>query len=166
MRVRKRAGLTLPAMSSALTIREIVASEWIDRAWPLLAEHREELATNKALMQLNPARESYQALEAVDQLLTLGMFEGDELVGYSVNVIAQNLHYADVRVCQNDLLFLRADLRNGRNGLALLGETVQRAHERGCSLMLWHAKPDTALAKMLPKLGYQVQDVVYSKELA
>ena len=39
------------------------------------------------------------------------------------------------------------------------------ARSEGCKLMLWHAKENTALAKLLPKLKYGVQEIMYSKEI-
>jgi hypothetical protein len=31
--------------------------------------------------------------------------------------------------------------------------------------MLWHAKPRTTLDRMLPRMGYRTQDIVYSQVL-
>jgi hypothetical protein len=31
--------------------------------------------------------------------------------------------------------------------------------------MLWHAKDQTSLAKIMPRMGYVVQDIIYSKEI-
>jgi GNAT superfamily N-acetyltransferase len=155
-------------MAASFQIREIVASEWIDAAWALLEAHREELATHKALMALKPDRAAYEALDATGRLLTLGVFDGDELVGYSVNILAANMHYADLLVCQNDLLFLRSDHRGGRAGVALIRETEACAKARagdGPLFMLWHAKEGTPFAGLLPRLGYGVQDIIFSREL-
>ena len=53
----------------------------------------------------------------------------------------------------------------GRLGLRLIKVTEDHAKSEGCKLMLWHAKQDTTLAQMLPRLRYGVQDIVFSKEL-
>lgn len=146
-------------------IREITATDVISDLWPLLAAHREELTTMKDLMVLKPDLDTYDTLEERGAMLSLGAYEGDEIVGYSVNIIARNLHYADVMMCQNDVLFLREDKREGMLGIRLMRETERMAKERGADLMIWHAKPKTNLDAVLQRLSYRVQDVVYTRVL-
>lgn len=148
-----------------VAIREIRATEWIEQAWRLLEAHREELTTNKGLMILKPDISTYEMLESKNALLSLGAFDGEEIVGYSVNIMAHNLHYSDLMMCQNDVLFVREDKRQGPTGLKLIYETERLAKDRGADLMLWHAKPDTNLNDILPRLAYRVQDVVYTRVL-
>lgn len=148
-----------------VAIREIRATEWIEQAWRLLEAHREELTTNKGLMILKPDISTYEMLESKNALLSLGAFDGEEIVGYSVNIMAHNLHYSDVMMCQNDVLYVREDKRQGPTGLKLIYETERLAKDRGADLMLWHAKPDTNLNDILPRLAYRVQDVVYTRVL-
>lgn len=150
-----------------VAIREIRATEWIEQAWRLLEAHREELTTNKGLMILKPDISTYEMLESKNALLSLGAFDGDgdEIVGYSVNIMAHNLHYSDLMMCQSDVLYVREDKRQGPTGLKLMRETERLAKERGAQMMLWHAKPDTNLDQILPRMGYRVQDVVYTRVL-
>jgi LmbE family N-acetylglucosaminyl deacetylase len=150
-----------------ITIREIVASEHIDAAWGLLEMHREELATHKDEMVLKPRRDRYEALEAAGVMLSLGLFKDDELIGYSINIIDRNLHYADLTVCQNDLLYVHPDHR-ARHGVRLILATESYAlnlADVNPMLMLWHAKQGTPFANLLPRLGYGVQDIILSKVL-
>jgi GNAT superfamily N-acetyltransferase len=155
--------------------REIIASEWIDRAWPLLEEHYAELATVPDIMLLKPDVERYQTLEAAGNLFAIGMFDThvdahvdagvETLVGYSVNIVCTNLHYGDLLMCQNDLLFVRKSHRRGMTGMRLITATERAAKDRGVKMMLWHAKPGTTLDRMLPRLGYGIQDIIYSQVL-
>ena len=148
-----------------VAIREIRATEWIEQAWGLIEANREELTTNKDLLVLNPNVDTYCLLEDKGALLSLGAFDGDEIVGYSVNIMAHNLHYSDLMMCQSDVLYVREDKRQGPAGLKLMRETERLAKERGAQMMLWHAKPDTNLDQILPRMGYRVQDVVYTRVL-
>ncbi len=150
--------------------REIVASEWIDRAWPLLEEHYAELATVPDIMLLKPDVERYQTLEAAGNLFAIGMFDihgdgGETLVGYSVNIVCTNLHYGDLLMCQNDLLFVRKSHRRGMTGVRLITATERAAKERGVKMMLWHAKPGTTLDRMLPRLGYDPFETIHYQVL-
>jgi hypothetical protein len=151
----------------SVVIREITASEHIDSAWSLLEQHREELTTHKEVMQLNPRRDQYLAFEANGAMLSLGLFDGDQLVGYSINIVVANYHYADLVVCQNDLLFVDKAHR-ALYGWRLLKATEKAAKERAGGqpcMLLWHAKEATNFEAILPRLGYGVQDVIFSKVL-
>ena len=88
----------------------------------------------------------------------------DELIGYSVNVVTRNLHY-DLRVCQNDVLYLTPEHRLGPLGLRLIRDTERHAREAGAKIMLWHAKQGTSLDGLLPRIDYQVQEIMYSRVL-
>lgn len=148
-----------------MKITPISAVEYLGQAWPLLEEHRLELATNPEKMQLDPDIQTYALLEELNKLMSLGVFDDDgHLVGYSINIVNRNLHY-DLRMCQNDILYLRKDLRLGPLGLKLIRATEAHAKELGCDMMIWHAKPHTSLDQILPRVGYRTQDIMYSKEL-
>jgi GNAT superfamily N-acetyltransferase len=131
----------------------------------LFTPHYNEVAKNKEVMVLNPDYEKYYALEKLGALLVIGVDYGEELVGYSLNFIHYNLHYSDLKVCQNDLLFLLPAHRESTAGLRLIKETEKRAVLHGCKLMLWHAKEGSPLDNILHRRKYPVQDIIYSKQL-
>lgn len=151
--------------SGSPSIRMIFASDWIERAAPLIEEHWQEIALNKALMVLAPDVATYRALEEQKKLVSLGAFVGEELVGYSVSVLQHHLHYSGLCVAMNDVLFVGKAHRHGSAGVRLIKWTERAARSRGARMMLWHAKPGTALESLMPRLGYQVQDIVFSKEV-
>ena len=131
----------------------------------LFEEHYEEIARNKQIMKLKPNYKLYEALNSTGWLFIYVAMQGDVCIGYSMNIMMHHLHYADLRIAQNDILFVKKELRGGRLGLRLLKATEDHAKSEGCKLMLWHAKENTALAKLLPKLKYGVQEIMYSKEI-
>lgn len=146
----------------------IVEGRVVDHAkqlMPLLADHVQELATRKDLMVLAPDWARYEAADAAGMLLTLFVWADDVLIGYSCSFISQHLHYSGLRYAHNDVVYLSPAWRNHAVGLELMQETERRAKQRGAVVMSWHAKPNTALDKLLPKLGYDVQDVIYMREL-
>lgn len=147
---------------------EIVEGTVSDK-WPqvehLLRAHVDELTTHKHLMVLKPNYDMYAKIEATGGLLALFAYNGDEIVGYSVSLITTNMHYADLVYAHNDVLFVSKDHRASKLGLTLLRETEKRAAARGARMMIWHAKPNTNLDALLPRLGYGVQDILYSREL-
>jgi GNAT superfamily N-acetyltransferase len=148
-------------------IREVTVDDVLGnpRSLELFVEHWDEIALNKQVMVLKPDTERYRAMESAGMVLILAAYLGDELVGYSVNFLTHHLHYADLHVASNDLLFVTPEYRASRVGLQLIRATEAAAKERGAKLMLWHAKEHTALATLMPRLGYGVQDIIFSREI-
>lgn len=149
-------------MTDTITIRPAAADEILRNA-ALLTAHWDEVALNKDLMVLAPDVGVYLALESVGKLLILGAYAGDEMIGYAASILNTHPHYADLVVANNDVLFVRKDHRNGRTGLRLIKEMERVAEHAGAKMVLWHAKSGTRLEQLLPRLGYGVQDVVFSK---
>lgn len=155
----------LPSDIEDFRIAETTVSDKIDALFPLLQAHRDELATAKHLMEVAPNLAAYRALEQCGALLALVAYRGNEIVGYSINFIGPHMHYSNLRYAHNDALYVKAGHRGGRLGLRLMRETERLAKEQGAAMMMWHAKPGTALEKLLPRMGYAVQDIVFSKEI-
>jgi GNAT superfamily N-acetyltransferase len=148
----------------ARIVEGTVSDKW-DQVAGLLADHWEELAKNKSLMVLKPDRETYQNLERDGRIFALFAYDGDQIIGYSVNLITTHLHYADLSIASNDVLFVAQSHRTGRTGIQLIDRTEEVAQLYGAKLMLWHAKQNTDLEKIMPRLGYKVQEIMFSKEL-
>jgi hypothetical protein len=150
-------------VSEIRPITDIVAAIRAQEA--LGREHYAEIATHKGLMAYAPDLARYAKLQALGGLLGLAMYEGDQIIGYSVNILTTHLHYQELRTCQNDLLYLRASERQGARGLRLIRATKQAAAKAGAQLMLWHAKEGTPMHRLLVHLGCTVQDIILSEVL-
>jgi GNAT superfamily N-acetyltransferase len=146
-------------------VRRSSVGEMLGSGLELFARHWEEIARNKDVMVLKPDEAAYRRMEEAGSLLILAALKAGRIVGYSVNFIVRHPHYADLMVCQNDLLFIDPAHREGGAGIRLMRRTEQESKKRGCRLMLWHAKEGTPLADMLPRMGYGVQDIVFSKQI-
>ena len=152
-------------------ILDVTVAEMREHAGALMEAHWQEVARNKELMKLDPNWDAYHYLEDAGMMFALGAFvtEGgrEKLVGYSVNFVQQHMHYKQLRYGQNDLLFIGAEHRGGSLGMRLIRESEKRARELGCQMFLWHAKDDPTLKlkDILPKLGYGVQDIIFSRAL-
>lgn len=146
-------------------VRWSSVEEMLGNGQALFAQHWDEIARNKDVMVLKPDEAAYRRMEEAGSLLILAAVKAGQIVGYSVNFIVRHPHYADLMVCQNDLLFIDQAHREGGAGIRLMRRTEQEGKKRGCRLMLWHAKEGTPLAAMLPRMGYGVQDIVFSKQI-
>lgn len=147
-----------------IEIGEITRETFSDLS-DVLTEHWEEVAKNKHLMVLKPDVERYLQLQSNGNLLTIIAYVNDKIVGYSCNILGNHLHYADLMCMSNDVLFIAKEYRNTPLGLRLIKRTEEEAKKRGVQLMLWHAKQNSTLDKILPRMKCKVQDIVYSKEL-
>jgi GNAT superfamily N-acetyltransferase len=148
-----------------MDIREIKATDKIEECWALLNLHRDELTTHKHIMLLKPDVARYKALEDAGNLFTLALYDGETIVGYSVNIVSRNLHYSDLLYVHNDILFVHPDYRKGLHGVKLIARTEAYARALGAQLILFHGKQNTAFTEIMPRLGYGVQDIIFSKEL-
>lgn len=150
-----------------MRITRLGVDEWQEHGELLIRNHYEEVARNKSVMKLDPDWDRYQKLEDEGWLFGLGAWvetpKSNQLVGYSFNIIGPHLHYSSMRYAQNDVLFVLKEARRSRIGLQLIYDTEREARSRGATLMLWHAKQHTTLERLMPRLGYQVQDIIYSK---
>lgn len=134
-------------------------------AEPMLADHWREVAKHRDLMVLAPDWPRYEAMADAGALVIVGAYVGDRMVGYAMSFAAPHLHYVGLVSCSNDVLYVDPAHRKGRLGLQLIYETERLAKERGAQIITWHAKEGTALAKLLPRIGYGVHEIVYSKRL-
>ena len=146
-------------------IKHCKVSDILSLADELLKEHWDEICVNKKMMKIKPDEEAYRVLEESGRLVILGAFSDDELIGYSVNLLSNHIHYADVRCLTNDLLFVTKGHRSSTIGMRLIKRTEQEAKDIGVNLMSWHCKPGTALEHILQRQNYNVQDIFYSKEV-
>jgi len=149
-----------------MRIIETTTADKIASIAGLTEAHWQEIARNKHLMVLKPDVARYNSLEAAGNLLSLYAYnDADEIIGYSVNILSNHLHYADLRVCANDVLYIAPEYRRSRLGLQLIDRTEEAAKAHGVHMMSWHAKEGTALAGILPRKGCQLQELIFTKEL-
>jgi GNAT superfamily N-acetyltransferase len=152
----------------------------------LFEDHYQEVALNKKAMALDINWKRYYALEEQDAICCLAAWLGNELVGYSVNVIYQAMHYQQIKVLHNDVLFVAKQERQTGLGVKLIEATETAARYLECDVLLFHSKPGsdledyfgtkivvdgriqkllTTLGRLLGVKGYRVQDIMHSKLL-
>ena len=146
----------------------------------LYTDHYDEIALNKEVMTLSPDWKQYYLLEEKNRLVSLGAWLGSEMVGYSVSQVCWHLHYETLKFLANDVLFLAKEHRASGVGAQLIDATIDMARKTHCKMITFHAKPATALCRMLggnvfdfkladgqeeSPTGFQVQDIVFSKVL-
>lgn len=145
-------------------VRQIQFTEYVDAATAALGvDHVRETEPELGAQGPQLQKAIYAALEQSGTLVTFGAFEGDQLVGYSVAILGPHLHYG-FTYAHHDLLYVAPTHRKGTLGLRLIRATEAEAKARGARCATWHAKPGSALQRILDRLGYGSEETVYLKE--
>ena len=91
--------------------------------------------------------------------------DNGELVGYAAFFLMTHLHYRATTVAQNDVLFLRADKRQGMTGIKLIKFAESQLKIMGADKIGWHVKFSKDLRPILHRLGYRDEEVMCGKML-
>ena len=148
-----------------IQVLEIPISAFLEEAWPLALEHYEEVAKATGAPMPSMNREELQLLEERGIIFSIGAFDDEKLIGYSVNQIGRSFNFSSVIMVDNQGLFVQKEYRNTRAGLKLIEETNRVAKARGATIATWHTYQGTRAAQLFDRLGYRAHDIIYTKEL-
>lgn len=148
-----------------LTIAEEDIREVYTEMNKLLLSHYIELVRNKAAIVLEPDWERYFELSAKSKFFILTVRSENRLVGYSAFFVDTHIHYKNLLVATNDVIFLDSDNRRGLSGLRLIKASEVAAKAKGANKIVWHIKLINDFRKILYRLGYEDDDFLLSKLL-
>ena len=131
----------------------------------LIEQHYQELTLNKDKVKLKPVWTQYKELEDKGEFYLLTARIDGELVGYSAFFLKPHIHYNDVIVATNDVLFLIKRVRTGTTGIKLIKYSEQRMKELGATKMTWHIKHANDIRPILHRMGYVDEDIIVGKML-
>jgi hypothetical protein len=147
-----------------MQLQQEMLFEVVSEVQDLLAMHYEELTLNKDKVRLKPMWEKYAALENAGAFVVYTARKNGALVGYGAFFINQHLHYADLTVAANDVLFLHPEHRTGRNGIRLIQFCENELRKKiGSFKLTWHAKLGTDLGSVLNRMGYSTEESMLAK---
>lgn len=136
-----------------------------DELKSLLDKHYEELTLDKDVVKLNPIWSLYAELEEKNQFFLFTVRDEDVLVGYSAFFMKPHIHYKDLIVATNDVIFLKKEYRLGITGIKLLKYSEQKIRELGAKKITWHVKYSNDFRPILHRMGYSDEDVIVGKIL-
>ena len=137
----------------------------IDEVQPLLDAHYQELTHHKDKIKLDPQWDQYTALELLNKFFIYTARDESELVGYAAFFLMTHMHYRATVVAQNDVLFLRADKRQGTTGIRLIDFAEAELKKLGADKIVWHIKFSKDLRPILHRRGYRDEEVMTAKML-
>lgn len=127
----------------------------------LLSEYGEESGI-PALGAQAPQYDTYRMMEAGGLSFCLGAFEGDDLVGFLIALVAVLPHFGQL-VASTESFFVTPSARGGGTGLRLLRLAEAIAQERGAAGIFVSAHTGGRLEQVLPRLTYNETSRVFFK---
>lgn len=135
----------------------------VDEIQNLLKDHYEELTLNKERVVLKPVWKRYFDMENNGIFHAITMREQKVIIGYSGWIVQPHLHYEDIIVAQNDVLFLHKNYRQGTTGIRLLKFSENEMKKLGAHKITWHIKDSNDFSPILSRMGYSKEDTILGK---
>lgn len=144
--------------------QETLAQAWPD-AEPLFELHYQELTFGKEKIRLAPDTGRYEALERDGGLVIYTARDDGVLIGYAAFfLIGGHAHYRFNPMAINDVFYLdpgrREDVWLGYRFLRFIDRQLV---EYGIDAVKFHVKFKRDFGPMLSRLGYEPEEVVWSK---
>lgn len=131
----------------------------------LTKEHYQEITLYKDKVKLDPDWNAYKMMEDKNQFFLFTARVDGELVGYSAFFVKPHIHYKELMVASNDVLFLNKKHRTGLTGIKLIKYSEQKLKEIGVNKITWHVKYSNDFRPILHRMGYADEDVIVGKML-
>lgn len=145
--------------------REPLTRALWDEAMPLIQKHWHEVAFYEDI-PLNPDWNVYSAAASAGQVVVFTARKNQvELVGYALYFVKPGPHYLGSIQAAQDVIYLDPAVR-GLTGTAFIQYIDAALAEDGVQVVFQHAKvAHPALGRVLERIGYQKQDIIYSRRL-
>lgn len=137
--------------------------DWYDAIEALGQLHKAEVEADVTPLTPTANRAIYDALHEMGMLVPVGVFDGDEMVGYAIATISPNPHYRALSA-QHDVFFLHPDYRKPRLALRMIEVLEAECKARGAVYFCWHAPIGGAFERII-KMRSKPYYTQYFKEL-
>lgn len=144
--------------------REEYSQSLVFEIAPLLLKHYEEIAHFKDIA-LSPDWSVYQRLwKAGDLRIFTARIDG-RLVGYCCFFVRYNPHYSTSLQAVQDILFVDKAARLGLWPYKFIKWCDIQLKTEGVQVVYQHVKAKQDFGVLLERMGYQLQDKIYSRRL-
>lgn len=130
---------------------------------PHLAALMAEYGAESAMPELGPQSPqfaTYRMLEQAGTMRAVGAFQGGDLVGFIIVLVAVLPHFGK-RVASTESFFVAQGVRKGGAGLRLLCEAERLAQELGAVGFFVSAPVGGQLESVMPKAGYRETSTIF-----
>lgn len=145
--------------------RSYITLEDIEEINELAIEHNDEAAPfDGAEVDVDWGRVSYSVNKNEDMLFYVARDKG-KIVGYAFYFVYHNTVYRDKLMACNEVLFVHKDYRKGFFGYKFLKWLDCQLEEYGVDWIYQHTKAKKDFGKLYEKLGYNLIDYTYGREV-
>lgn len=144
-----------------ITYQEEKHSDVIDEIKPLLKLHWEEIGV---FNKLNPNWEWYQILEDKKVLHIITARDDQKLIGYYISIISPHIHYANILIAENDILYLHKNYRKGLTGYKLIKFAIEQLKTKVQAIIL-SMKAEQSFMPLAQRLGFKLTDYKLTLEI-
>jgi GNAT superfamily N-acetyltransferase len=149
----------------------------IDEIWPMLEDHYQEIATDKAIKPFIPDLDKYQAMEDAGMLriftardtlqgsVKLLGHERGRLVGYFVSFVMKHMHYSETTMAINDIMYVDPTHRGSTVGYRLIKLASLDLKNLGADILIIHMKCDYPFRSLLTKLDFHLTEENWERVL-
>lgn len=154
-----------------LSTRLIGLADFYRLAQDLILNNFQETGPSKEDRELDLNWDMIQNLFNAGWLHIAGLLKDDKLVGYAFVLKVPNLLHKSVSTCLIHTVYVAKEYRKGRNGLMLIkyAENLARALDaeelRVAISRFSKTRQDKPLTDLFAVLGYDFQEVIYSKRV-
>jgi hypothetical protein len=145
-----------------ITFQQEAPSPFADEAVELFKKHYEEVAERQDVIELNPNIEKYNQLYKTKTLEIHTARDDGKLIGYSLWVVVNHLHYKKSITASSDVLYISPEYRQGMLGYKFIKWTTEEIKKRNPQRILFHMKPFLDYGKIVERLGGHYFEKTYS----
>lgn len=148
-------------MNTIVSLQTESYDAYLPDVLPLYARHWEEVCWRRDKFSLSPDHARYRALEASGALRIYTAREEGIIVGYALFVIAQHLHYKEVKVANNDIFFVAPERRGAWLGVKLLKYARDALKAEGVQAWSLRMKKNLSWDAIANRVGLEEVDRVF-----
>ena len=146
-------------------IRPISVAELREHGAALFPRHFAEVEAQHLGLVLDPDCERIELLHQRGAAVVLGAFVGDELVGYALAFIGPHPLYRSTINAQLAAVYVAPEHRGKGLGARLILQARGDARDMGATTCTAHAKRGTAMADLLPRIGFDEHETIFTERL-
>ena len=129
----------------------------------ILPEHYQDLSDHQFPLELDYTK--YKQLDSLGMLFCCSVTDNGQLIGYSVYLLHNHLHYASAKLAMEDCYFLKKQYRKGFTGIKLFKYIESELTKLGVQKMVTGSKTKAEIGVLLKRLGHHHFENLYSKKL-
>ena len=146
-------------------IRPISVAELREHGAALFPRHFAEVEAQHLGLVLGPDWERIELLHRHGAAVVLGAFVGEELVGYALALIGSHVFYRGTINAQLAAVYVAPEHRGKGLGARLILQARGDARDMGATTCTANAKRGTAMADLLPRIGFDEHETIFTERL-